>query len=353
VNVRQRCGALKERVALELRGAPAARDRGDVLIAALYEVSLKVLPELGRPGRSREYLEEQNAALELISFLAIPLIRNSEQDNRGVAVLAEIAQGCLDPLLQKKLSVYSQELLAKSRSGAGRGETGGRRRRPWLLGLGGAAVLALYLAWPGPRPLKGDPASEPLVQLTAAGTSPLAYQASAPQPAAPGPASPSQGAGRERAEGAPEPASQPAPQTALGQKGTASPAEQTTKVRIVNSQVLVPVTLKNGGESVRAELVLDTGSTRTSIHEGLAGRLRIDLRQARITQAELADGRLIRSRSANLDSLGVGPFIMTAAEVDLIPYKGSEGFHDGLLGMDFLGKHRYQIDMEHEVIRWY
>jgi hypothetical protein len=39
--------------------------------------------------------------------------------------------------------------------------------------------------------------------------------------------------------------------------------------------------------------------------------------------------------------------------VDFIPYQGTEGLHDGLLGMDFLGKHRYQIDMEHELIRWF
>ena len=52
----------------------------------------------------------------------------------------------------------------------------------------------------------------------------------------------------------------------------------TTKVKIANNQVLVPVLLKNGGETVKVELVLDTGSTRTSLHEGLVSRLRIDLR---------------------------------------------------------------------------
>ena len=117
--------------------------------------------------------------------------------------------------------------------------------------------------------------------------------------------------------------------------------------------MLVQVLLKNGGETLRAVLVLDTGSSRTSIHEGLANRLRIDLRQAKVSQAELADGRLIRSRSATIDSLAVGPFAMNSAEVDLIPYKGSDGVHDGLLGMDFLAKHRYQIDMEREIIRWF
>ena len=349
MNVQLRCGALKDGVALELQQAPDARARGEILIAALYGLSRKVLPELGRPGKSQEYLNDQDAVLELISFLAIHLIRNSEPNNRGVAVLAEISEGCLDPLLKKKLSVYSQELLSKSQSVAPRRNPGGRRRTPWLVGLGAVALLALYLAMPEPPPSRGVGISAPGALLSASRATPLSYQATALQPASTAPAGILASPSGEKAEGTEEQTAQAAPPL----EGAAAPAEQTTKVRIVNNQVLVPVTLKNGGEAVRVELVLDTGSTRTSIHETLAGRLRIDLRQAKLTQSEVADGRLIRSRSASLDSLGVGPFTMTAAEIDLISYKGSDGIHDGLLGMDFLSKHRYQIDMEHELIRWF
>jgi len=349
VNVQHRCGALKVRVTQELQEAPDARARGEILIAALYELSRKVLPELGRPGKSQEYLKDQNAVLELISFLAIHLIRNSELNNRGVAVLAEISEGCLDPLLKKKLSVYSQELLSKSQSVTLQRNPGGRRRTPWLIGLGAAALLALYLAMPEPPLSTRGGSSAPGALLSASRATPLSYQATALQPASTVPAGALPSASREQDEGTEEQTEQ----SATPLKGAVATGEQTTKVRIVNNQVLVPVTLKNGGEAVRAELVLDTGSTRTSIHEALAGRLRIDLRLAKLTQSEVADGRLIRSRSASLDSLAVGPFTMAAAEVDLIPYKGSEGIHDGLLGMDFLSKHRYQIDMEHELIHWF
>ncbi|HEY5513964.1 MAG TPA: retropepsin-like aspartic protease, partial [Geomonas sp.] len=293
-----------------------------------------VLPELGLPGSSREYLERQGAVLDLISFIAIPLIRNCVQDSRGVAVLTEIGEGCLDPLLKKKFSVYAQELLAKSGSGAGNRPC---RRWNWslgLLGLGGAALLPLYLASPGSVSVPSRHAAAPALAVAA-------------QPAAVGPEG--AGTGRVRAEPEAAPLTQPAAEV----KGGASPGEQTTKVRISNNQILVPVMIKNDGESIRVDLVLDTGSSRTAIHEELATRLRIDLRLAKASQSEVADGRVIRSRIATIDSLGVGPFAMTSAEVELIPYKGTEGVRDGLLGMDFLGKHRYQIDMEHELIRWF
>ena len=343
MNIQNRCNALKYRLAGELQGAADSREREELLIKAIYELSRLVLPELGPPVKTRDYQENQVAVLGLISCIAIPLIRNTAHDIRGVVVLTEVAEGCLDPLLKKKLSVYAQELLTKTRTGAMLRVPKRRRLTPWCLGAGFVSVLALYLS------LRVPPPSEriitvPQAVLSAEGNSAV-YRASAPPPA---PAEELAGVARERA-GANSPiASQAAPVGMAGPGG-----EQITKVKIANNQVLVPVLLKNEGETVWIVLVLDTGATRTSIHEGIAGRLRVDLRSAKVSQSEVADGRMIRSRSATIDALSVGPFTMTDPEVDLIPYKGTEGMHDGLLGMDFLSKHRYQIDMEHELIRWF
>jgi hypothetical protein len=349
VDIQYRCRALKDIVGVDLQGALDARERGEVLIAALYEMSRSVLPELGPPRKSREYQEAQAAVLELISFIAMPLMRGSAVDGRGVAVLAEVAEGCLDPLLKKKFAVYAQQLLAKSRPG---GQYAPRARLawlPWLLGLAGSiALLALNLRWPEATQLVKPQGGR---LATTAPTPASRVQEANSAVVSPQPISPPAGQVASAVPAAAAATEIPTPIFSI--REAASPAEQTTRVRIINNQILVPVTLRNAGETVRIELVLDTGATRTSVHEELASRLRVDLRQVRFFQSELADGKLVRSYSASVDSLGVGPFTMAPAELGFIPYQGSDGLYDGLLGMDFLGKHRYQIDMEHELIRWF
>ncbi len=343
---------IRQRVSVELLKTIDPEERGDVLIAALYEVSNSVLPLLGSPSGSREYLDRQAAVLDLITFVAIPLVRG--RDRRGVAVLAEIAEGCLDPLLRKKLTVYAHELLAKSNQcqpAASTPQSGSRSG--WLLAAFAVAVLVLFFVWPrgSIAPTDGaagevdDPAATPSAEVAPA----VVYRGAPPAPPEAGTAPAQDGVGGalsvERGARAERIEVEPA--------GAAAPGEQVTRVRIVNNQVMVPVLLKNGSESVALELVLDTGSTRTVLHDGLASRLQIDLRQSKGTMSEVADGRMIRSRLARIDALAVGPFVMAPAEIELITFNGAEGSRDGLLGMDFLGKHRYQIDMERELIRWF
>jgi len=341
---------VKTRIAVEMAEAVDARVRSEVLVAALYELSRTVLPALGPPLKTREYQEGQAAVLELISFIAIPLIRGSTLDTRGIAVLTEVGEGCQDPLLKKKLSVYAQQLLALSSPGPPSGSPGRRRWLPWLIGATAAGTVGLSLAV-SLAPQGGSNNEQDATALRSVATP------SAVQPAAtlPGSATPS-AVSAEAPSALREPlVSAPVAPTTTVREGSDSvpQGEQATKVRIINNQVLVPVLLKSGGDSVRAEMVLDTGATRTAIHDGVANRLRIDLRQAKQSVAEVADGRLMRSVSTTLDSVTVGPFTMTAAELDIIPYRGNQGVHDGLLGMDFLSRHRYQIDMEHEQIRWF
>ena len=376
MDVRQLCDAIRQKAALELREAAGPAGRSEILIAALYEVSRSVLPELGVPKKSKEYLESQGVVLDLITFLTIPLIREGGRERRGVAVLSEIAEGCLDPQLKKKSSVYAQELLAKS----GRKDvpTGYHARRviPWL--IGSVAIFALYLSWPNAVPTLKPGAPEVTPAPRAAPGAPAvpqepAHATAVVRPAAdPAPArEPGDADGGKAERSAPEgqggasakvtgPPTGAGPQAGAagaqggaGAQGSAGAGEQTLRIRIVNNQVLVPVTLKNGGGSVRVELLLDTGATRTAIHESITGKLPLDLRLARSSQAVVADGRVIRSRIARIDALVVGPFALSAPEVALIPYQGEDNAHDGLLGMDFLGRHRYQIDMEHQLIRWF
>ena len=342
---------IRERVSLELRHAAGPGGRAGILVEALYEVSRTVLPALGPPRKSLEYREALEAVLDLISCIAIPLVR--EGDERGVAVLAELAEGCQEPLLKKKLSVYAQELLQKS---GGRRQVRGvpAKSAAWVLASCTAVALLLYLAWPGGGERKRQENPAPSLQSAAPAVSTPASAASTPADAV-APAAPAQ---PERAAEGTRPPEQCEPlppkqeKVALGAVATPN-GDQVTRVRVLNNQVLVPVIVRHGGASVRLELVLDTGATRTVLHEGVAGRLPIDLRAARTAMAEVADGRMVHSRIARIDLLSVGPFSHPSMELELIPFQGSDRTHDGLLGMDFLGKHRYQIDMEHELIRWF
>jgi len=353
VDVQELCNAVKQKVTIELQGVIDSGERCGILIANLYELSRSVLPVLGAPKKSQEYLDNQAAVLDLITFIAIPLIKCGAQEQRGVAVLSELAEGCLDPLLKKKFSVYAHELLAQSAKAAGETATGCKTRIPVALGSAAALVLLAYFAWPTtgqqsrPKVLTVSttspaPLEVPAAPKAPANTAPVGVQANDGTVAAPLP-------GEVEARTGDRPAAEVG---ATLSRIVSSQGEQITRVRIINSQVLVPVTLKNGDGTVRVELLLDTGATRTVIHEGITGRLPVDLRTAKHSQAMVADGRMIKSRIAKIDSLVVGPFAMASMELELIPYHG-ESMHDGLLGMDFLGKHRYQIDMDHEVIRWY
>jgi hypothetical protein len=125
-----------------------------------------------------------------------------------------------------------------------------------------------------------------------------------------------------------------------------------TQVRVVNNQVFVPVTLRNGGRTAQATLILDTGCTVTTISEELAVRLGIDPNRTRPGTSRVADGRSVSTRQAIIDELTAGPKTKAPLEVSVMPVAGPRELADGLLGMNFLRDFRYQIDMTGQQINW-
>jgi clan AA aspartic protease (TIGR02281 family) len=344
LEIRQMCAAMREKVTADLQEATEPAARQELLLAALYDLSRSILPVLGAPGYSREYQEQQAAVGELISFVTIPLIRTGGQ-GRCVAVLSEIAEGCGDPHLKKKLSVYAQELRAKSGNG-GRPPHDGRNLLLIAASCSALAYGMYSLVQPSQEQSEAT-GKNPQREIIATRSSPPHHPSPNPSVA---PAVPPQGEAVQQDSGGGA-LGELDPMQAEGRPPMV-PGELVTRVNFVGNQVLVPVTLKNGDEMVRVELVLDTGATRTAIHEAVAAKLGIDLHSTKASLSEVADGRTISSRTARIDSIAVGPFAMTSADIELIPYRG-DGIHAGLLGMDFLAKHRYQIDTEHELIRWF
>jgi hypothetical protein len=125
-----------------------------------------------------------------------------------------------------------------------------------------------------------------------------------------------------------------------------------TKVTIYGNTVLVPVTLGYEGSTVEALLVFDTGASDTTINAGIAARLNINLEQAKKVRGQVVGGGLIEGRRTKLSFITVGPHTRNNMAVDVIEHKGPAVKYDGLLGMDFLGNLKYQIDFNKQVIEW-
>ena len=136
------------------------------------------------------------------------------------------------------------------------------------------------------------------------------------------------------------------PQESLGQGAT---NDRETPVLIENNQVLVPVIIGNKGRAVKAYFLLDTGCTTTLLHQAITERVQPDITNT--GTSTVADGRKIDTNFCRVDFIQVGPFTENNFTVTTNYVAGNDKYH-GLLGMEFLKKHPFQIDTRHNVIRW-
>ncbi|MEJ2470078.1 MAG: retropepsin-like aspartic protease [Desulfuromonadales bacterium] len=124
----------------------------------------------------------------------------------------------------------------------------------------------------------------------------------------------------------------------------------TTPIRVEGNRVLVPVQVALGNRAVELFLLLDTGATSTVLHRSALADL--DLPSGTRYKARVAGGGVVRSYKIRFRHITIGPFRIDKAQAMVINPQGQELPFDGMLGMDFLKTHPYQIDFERQRILW-
>ena len=131
----------------------------------------------------------------------------------------------------------------------------------------------------------------------------------------------------------------------------APPADDlTTPIRVEGNRILVPVQVALGNRVVELFLLLDTGATSTVLHRSALTDL--DLPSGTRYKARVAGGGIVRSHKIRFRHITIGPFRIEKAQAMVISPQGQELPFDGMLGMDFLKTHPYQIDFERQRILW-
>jgi predicted aspartyl protease len=121
-----------------------------------------------------------------------------------------------------------------------------------------------------------------------------------------------------------------------------------TKIEIKKKHVFVPVKITIAHKKTTLKLLLDTGSDKTLLYErALKG---FNLRNQKIVRVQQASGSLVKTKEITLTKLEVGKTKEEEMTALVLAFQSLRVEYDGLLGADFLLKHRYVIDYDKQLL---
>ena len=121
------------------------------------------------------------------------------------------------------------------------------------------------------------------------------------------------------------------------------------RAEIKGNSVRVPVEIRYLGKTTTANLIADTGASRTILHRNIARRLGASTQVK--GQARVVGGAQIPLSMMNAGRVSFGPISMDDIELAVIDPSEAQSY-DGLLGMDILSSLKYEFDLERSVVIW-
>jgi hypothetical protein len=119
-------------------------------------------------------------------------------------------------------------------------------------------------------------------------------------------------------------------------------------VEIIESRVIIPVTISNKGTQLHTSLVMNRNSNKTVIPVRVADFVKAE--EVRVTGHGQINGQVVSGETRQVSHFRIGPvteenFMFIASDI--------EGHnHRGILGMDFIVKHPFHIDTEQNLLFW-
>jgi len=121
-------------------------------------------------------------------------------------------------------------------------------------------------------------------------------------------------------------------------------------ISVKNNLVIAPVKMYFGRRSVKLKLVLDTGASSTVVYQHALNPLQTKFRKAGSVQ--LADGNRVPAKKLTLDKVVIGPYEAKQVKTLVLENPLGAAGAQGLLGMDFLSRAPYELDLDRKRIIW-